>query len=53
MIFSGALNGELFKKYLEEFLVPTLNPGDVLIMDNRLLSKLNLQAPYYKLRQLS
>jgi transposase len=34
MIYSGALNGELFKSYLENFLVPTLKAGDILIMDN-------------------
>lgn len=34
MIYSGALNGELFKSYLENFLVPNLNQGDIVIMDN-------------------
>lgn len=34
MVYSGALNGELFKKYLEEFLAPTLNHGDIIVMDN-------------------
>jgi transposase len=34
MVYSGALNGELFKKYLEEFLAPTLRAGDIVVMDN-------------------
>jgi len=33
-VFSGTLNSELFKKYVEEFLAPTLSAGDILIMDN-------------------
>jgi transposase len=33
-IFEGALNGELFKAYVSQFLVPTLNEGDIVIMDN-------------------
>jgi transposase len=34
IVFSGSLNGELFKQYLKEFLVPTLKEGDIVIMDN-------------------
>lgn len=34
MTFEGTLNKELFKVYLEKFLVPTLNKGDIVIMDN-------------------
>ena len=32
--FDGAVNGELFLAYVEQVLVPTLKPGDVVIMDN-------------------
>lgn len=32
--FSGALNGEIFLKYIQEDLVPSLHPGDFVIMDN-------------------
>lgn len=32
--FSGALNGERFKDYLKEYLIASLNPGDIVIMDN-------------------
>ncbi|MCD7947319.1 MAG: IS630 family transposase [Oscillospiraceae bacterium] len=32
--FSGAVNGERFKEYLREFLVDSLHPGDIVIMDN-------------------
>ena len=34
MVFSGSLDGELFKTYLKEFLVTTLSSGDIVIMDN-------------------
>jgi putative transposase len=30
----GPINGERFRLYVEKVLVPTLNPGDVVIMDN-------------------
>lgn len=30
----GAVNGELFLAYVQQILVPTLKPGDVVIMDN-------------------
>ena len=33
-VFSGAINGELFLAYVEQILVPTLKPGDMVIMDN-------------------
>lgn len=33
-VIDGAINGELFLAYVEQFLAPTLMPGDVVIMDN-------------------
>lgn len=33
MVFSGTLNGELFKKWVTDCLVPTLKEGDVVVMD--------------------
>ena len=30
----GPINGERFRAYVEQFLVPTLKPGDVVILDN-------------------
>jgi len=33
-VFNGAINGAMFLAYLEQVLVPTLKPGDVVIMDN-------------------
>ena len=33
-MFDGAINGEMFLAYVEQVLVPTLKPGDVVIMDN-------------------
>lgn len=34
LVYDGALNGELFKAYITQCLVPTLNKGDIVIMDN-------------------
>ena len=33
-VIDGAINGETFLAYVEQILVPTLAPGDVVIMDN-------------------
>jgi putative transposase len=33
-LFDGPINGERFQAYVEQFLVPTLKPGDVVILDN-------------------
>jgi transposase len=34
LVFEGSLNGELFREYVSKCLVPTLQEGDVVIMDN-------------------
>jgi transposase len=34
MLIDGAINGESFLAYVRQVLVPTLRPGDVVIMDN-------------------
>jgi transposase len=33
-VFDGAINGALFLAYVEQVLVPTLKPGDMVVMDN-------------------
>jgi transposase len=33
-LFDGPINGERFLAYVEQFLVPTLAPGDIVILDN-------------------
>src|SRR6476646_7678911 len=33
-LFDGPINGERFHAYVEQFLAPTLKPGDVVILDN-------------------
>lgn len=33
-VLDGPINGQLFAAYVEQFLVPTLQPGDIVIMDN-------------------
>ena len=34
MVLDGPMNGAWFLAYVEQVLVPTLNPGDIVIMDN-------------------
>ena len=34
MILDGAMDGDAFCAYVEKLLVPELNPGDVVVMDN-------------------
>jgi transposase len=34
LVLDGAMNGETFRAYVEQFLAPTLAPGDIVIMDN-------------------
>ena len=34
MLIKGAMNGETFLAYVEQCLVPTLERGDIVIMDN-------------------
>ena len=33
-VLEGAMNGETFKAYIEQFLAPTLKKGDIVFMDN-------------------
>jgi transposase len=40
LTIDGAINGELFLAYVEQVLVPTLKPGDIVIMDNLRVHKM-------------
>lgn len=33
-VIDGPINGEAFRAYIEQILVPALSPGDIVIMDN-------------------
>jgi transposase len=33
-VIDGPINGASFRAYVEQFLAPTLSPGDVVVMDN-------------------
>ena len=33
-VFDGPVNGERFRAYAEQFLVRTLQPGDIVVLDN-------------------
>jgi len=34
LVVDGAINGELFRGYVQQQLAPTLKPGDLVVMDN-------------------
>ena len=34
MVLDGAMNADAFRAYIEQVLMPTLTPGDIVIMDN-------------------
>jgi transposase len=34
MVLDGPMNGAAFKAYVEQVLAPTLQPGDIVVMDN-------------------
>jgi transposase len=34
LVVDGAMNGEVFRAYVEQILAPTLSPGDIVILDN-------------------
>ena len=34
LVLDGPINGESFLAYVEQFLVPTLRPGDIVLLDN-------------------
>ena len=44
MVTEGAMNSLLFQGFVEEFLVPTLRPGDIVVMDNLSSHKTNSVA---------
>ena len=33
-VIDGPMTGELFRAWVEQFLAPTLSPGDIVVMDN-------------------
>ncbi len=34
LVLDGPINGETFRAYVEQVLIPTLEPGDIVVMDN-------------------
>ena len=34
LVLDGAMNGEAFRAYVEQFLAPTLSPGEIVLADN-------------------
>jgi transposase len=49
MTFKGTLNGDLFGGYVEQVLAPTLSPGDIVVLDNYSVHKMNgILDPIYE-----
>jgi putative transposase len=44
-VLNGPINGESFRTYVDQVLVPTLKPGDVVILDNSPLAGGARRAP--------
>jgi transposase len=40
-VIEGAMNGEIFRAYIEQCLAPTLEPGDIVVLDNVSTHKVN------------
>jgi len=40
-VFSGTLNGKLFKEYIDKLLAPSLFGGDILVLDNSSVHRSN------------
>lgn len=34
LVLDGPINGDIFRAWVEQFLVPELRPGDIVVMDN-------------------
>jgi transposase len=34
LVVDGAINGDIFRAYVEQVLAPTLKPGDIVVLDN-------------------
>ena len=34
LVLDGAIDGDAFLAYIQQFLVPTLTPGDIVVLDN-------------------
>ena len=41
LVFEGALNGDIFRAYIIQLLVPSLKAGDIVVMDNLSSHKVN------------
>ena len=41
MCIEGTVDGDVFLEYVQHILVPTLNPGDVVVMDNLSVHKVD------------
>jgi transposase len=40
-VLDGAMNGDIFRAWVEQMLAPELRPGDIVIMDNRAAHKVD------------
>lgn len=50
LIFSGAVNKEIFREFMEEILLPSTEKGDVVIMDNLNVHKNSFDSKLFERR---
>jgi hypothetical protein len=43
-VIDGPINGAIFHEWVEQFLVPTLRPGDIVVLDNLAATKVRQHA---------
>ncbi len=51
LVLDGPINGESFTAYVEQFLLPTLSSGDIVVMDNLGSHKSKAVRPAHPLRR--
>lgn len=52
IIFNGGVTKEIFKEYIEDVLLPTLKPGDIIVMNNLRAHNANFNQRKFKRKKV-
>jgi len=52
IVFDGAVDKKMFSTYMEDMLLPTLNPGDIVILDNLSVHKNSIDIRKFTVRDI-
>ena len=52
IVFDGAVDKKMFSAYMEEMLLPTLHPGDIVILDNLSVHKNSIDMSKFTVRDI-